>query len=87
METFKVLIQLFNTVIVWLLGLLPESPLRDVIDTINGFTFLGYLNYFVPFDFCLELFTSWLGAVLSYLTFTVIKDRFDKWLNSGDDGD
>jgi hypothetical protein len=48
---------------------------------------LGYLNYFVPFDFCLELFTSWLGAVLSYLTFTVIKDRFDKWLNSGDDGD
>jgi hypothetical protein len=83
-DSFNFLVQGFNRLLQWLLAFLPDSPFRELIDTLGGFDFseyLGYLNYFVPFDFFFKALSLWLTAVMSYLVYTVVKDKVDKLLN------
>ncbi|MSA03716.1 hypothetical protein GKG47_20135 [Lactonifactor sp. BIOML-A3] len=46
--------------------LLPLSPFQKMTDAIESFDFLGFLNYFIPFDVCLTMLEVWLAAVAIY---------------------
>lgn len=55
-------------------ALLPDSPFPDMIDSILfEYDFLPCLNWFVPFDICAELMLTWLGCILIYYLFVMVK--------------
>lgn len=58
-----------------ILSVLPTSPIRGIIDSIDmsGMeTGLGWLNWFVDVSWMLEVFSLWLTAYAVYLVFSVI---------------
>ncbi|MCB5712131.1 hypothetical protein [Lactonifactor longoviformis] len=50
-----------------LVDLLPVSPFIVMCAKIDDIEFLGFLNYFIPFDNCLSLLEIWLVSVGIYL--------------------
>lgn len=57
-----------------LFSILPGSPFRPYIDQLGEFDFLGYLNWFVPFDSCMEITKLWVAGVLIYYNYDKIKE-------------
>lgn len=66
-----------------LLLLLPESPvqawLEEYVD-MGEYTFLNYLNWFIPFDNISKIMGIWVGYILMYRLYTMVKQRFNKLL-------
>lgn len=55
--------------------LLPGSPFQaffaDKSDVLGDF--IGWLNWFIPFDLCFKITEAWVIAVAAYYIFVVIK--------------
>lgn len=49
-----------------IIKLLPLSPFIKMAESIEDFDFLGFLNYFIPFDVCLTMLGVWLASVAIY---------------------
>lgn len=53
----------FGSCFTGILSILPDSPFV-MLDKIPGFSdIMGYVNYFIPFDFAVSTLTAWLVAV------------------------
>lgn len=63
-----------------LLNILPNSPFKHMADSIEGLDYLGFLNWFIPFDVCLIMLETWLISMAAYLIYKLIRDRIHKIL-------
>lgn len=57
---------LYNTI-----DLLPDSPFQK-LDVTPIAKIVGYINYFVPFNFIIGVFSAWLAAIAVYYTYSAI---------------
>ena len=60
--------ELFQAIII----LLPYSPFHDFELNPIFTDFLGYLNYYIPFDKLLQIMAAWLGCIVIYYTYQLI---------------
>lgn len=65
-----------------LCGILPDSPFRPYINKLGDFDFLGYLNWIIPFDACVDITRAWVVAVFVYYNYDKIKKLFDKIISN-----
>ena len=56
-----------------LLSFLPSTPFLVMLGKIEGIDVLGYVNYFIPFDFCAVCINLWLVCVLAYYVYKYLK--------------
>lgn len=68
--------EMFNKLGNALLSLFPLSPFRDVINDLEHFSFLGYLNWFIPIGTFLKIGTGWLAAIGLYYAYSMVA----RWL-------
>ncbi len=62
-------------------GLFPDSPFTDQAADIDV-TYLQYLNWFFPLDFCLNLTLIWVNCMLLVLVLKIlIKLLWDKLIS------
>ena len=76
-ELIKTAIGLFFDVIDILISILPSAPLRAMLSQLensSGMDVLGYVNYFIPFDFCARCINAWLACVLAYYVYKYLRD-------------
>lgn len=64
--------ELFSEFASWLLSVLPHSPFSDFIDVLSDIPYLGYLNWFIPVESILTVFSIYLGAVASFYIYSII---------------
>lgn len=70
-------------ILVSLLLLLPESPVQGWLEeyvNVGEFTFLNYLNWFIPFDIISKIMGVWVGYILLYRLYRMVKQKFSKLL-------
>lgn len=67
------LVQAFNSLLLHLLALLPGSPFREMVDTLDSFEFLGVLNWFIPFKSLVGMLELWTVAIGAYYAFKYAK--------------
>ncbi len=69
------MISLIKTALMALYNILPSSPIKIITEgTAFDGDFLSYLNWFVPFDICSTITLSWIGCILAYYTFKLVKE-------------
>ena len=56
-----------------LISNLPASPFTGMIDSIGEIPFLGFINYFIPFDFAVSALSIWVTCMLAWRTFRLVK--------------
>lgn len=82
-EILKALVKdtigIFFDILDALLSLLPSAPFRAMLSQIDGIDVLGYVNYFIPFDFCAKCLNSWLVCVLAYYIYKYLKNAIDDY--------
>lgn len=69
LETFK---SIFNQLYVWLIQLLPNSPLRPFLDQFGSIPYLKNFNWFFPVSECLSIMSAWLTVVAVYYVYQAI---------------
>lgn len=74
--------RLLKIIVMKLYMVLPTSPFSSVADGIRQFDFLPYLNWFIPFDRCLEVTALWCAMLAAVYNFDVIKDIVTKIKNA-----
>ena len=68
------MIKLLSILIMAIYSILPDSPFQSNVDgVLYKLDFLPYLNWFVPFDNCLKITSTWLVCILVYYNFDLIK--------------
>lgn len=55
-----------------LLKLLPLSPFRGIINSIDKFPYLGYINWFIPVSEMLAVASLWLAAITVFYLYSVL---------------
>ena len=55
-----------------ILSILPNSPFRPFIDSMEQFEWLGVLNWFVPIGTFVTIGASWLAAIAVFYTYQLI---------------
>lgn len=82
-ELLKLGISAFFDILDLLIGLLPMAPFRGMLATLTneGYDVLGYVNWFLPFDFAATCINTWLACVLAYYIYKYLKQAIDKYIN------
>ena len=86
MDVSQVITQIFDFVKDYaekLLHFLPTSPFRPfIMEVRNSFsTFAGYINYFIPIGFFIDVFYAWMIAVFAFYAYSLLM-RWVKMIGS-----
>jgi len=67
---FDILFEVFK----FILEFLPDSPFRNLQQHLSPIVvdYLGYANYYIPFDVILGIFLLWLSAIAAYYVRVII---------------
>lgn len=60
-------------IIVALLRVLPTSPFLAYFNAEPIQQYLGYINFFIPFDICSNIINSWVGVLSVFYLFRFLK--------------
>ena len=60
-----------NNVLSWVVWLLPDSPFK-LLNMTPIHDYLGYINYFVPLDFMVNLLTAWGTCIGIYYCYQIV---------------
>lgn len=75
MEWFNGVIDWIGDKLNWIMSfitlVLPDSPFT-IIDNSPIGDYLGYINYFIPFDFIIDTLTAWTGVILIYYGYQML---------------
>lgn len=74
------MILLLKTVIMAVLNLLPDSPFHTILDFVDEFNLLPYLNWFVPFDNALAITYAWASAILAFYMYDTVSATVKKFI-------
>lgn len=72
MVVFEVFSAIFNSVYVWLIALLPNSPFQAFIHAIDEIPYLAEFNWFFPVSEVIVVMQGFLSVVLVYYTYQAI---------------
>lgn len=78
-ELIKGAIGLFFDILDIIIGILPSAPFRAMLSQIEGIDVLGYVNYFIPFDFCAKCLNAWLACVLAFYVYRFLRTAIDDY--------
>ena len=67
-----------KTILNFITSVLPDSPFKMLQANEQIQSVLGYLNYFIPIDFCIATLQTWLVAVGIFYLYQVIL----RWANA-----
>lgn len=56
----------------FLMGVLPLSPFRQYVEYLAGIPYLGWLNWFVPFDSLVSITVAWLSCITLHYAYQFI---------------
>lgn len=59
---FSAIIDFLQSVISWVVDLLPNSPFQIEVPAYVQ-TILGYINYFIPIGFMVKTLLAWTGCI------------------------
>lgn len=68
----------FVSLILGLLNLLPTSPTSSMVDKIQEINILPYINWFIPFQWALDVLIIWTTCINSYYLFIYAKSVLKK---------
>jgi len=77
-DLLKGSIEILFSILDVLLSILPMTPFKIMISQIDGIDYLGYVNWFLPFDFASKCFRAWLGCVIAYYIYKYLKEALNK---------
>lgn len=60
-----------NELLSFICLILPDSPFQLLTNSPIS-QYLGYINYFIPIDFMLDVLTAWLSAILVYYGYQIL---------------
>lgn len=63
---------IFNKLYQSIIGFLPGSPFKQVMQYFSGIPYLKYLNWFLPITEMLAVLQAWLAVVAIYYTYSAI---------------
>lgn len=75
-------IGLFFDILDVLIALLPSAPFRIMLSKLSdssGMELLGYINYFIPFNFCAICFDLWLDCIFAYYVYKYLKQAIQDY--------
>lgn len=67
---------IISELLAYVVSVLPSDPFISYIDSLNSSisTYIGWLNWFVPFDLFIKIFIAWLGSIsLFYIWMTLAR--------------
>lgn len=68
------MIKLISLLLIALYAILPTSPIQSAFAEMDmDGEFLGWLNWFIPFDLASKITTTWLICIVAYYAFTTVK--------------
>lgn len=70
------LVNLISLALCSLISKLPESPFSGLMATIGEIPFLGFINYFIPFDFAVTALSVWAPCMLAWRVYRLVKRVF-----------
>lgn len=63
------------------LNLLPDSWVHGVVADLEQVdSFLGVLNFFIPFDACTIIFSIWCVSMVAYFGYSLISTKVFKFI-------
>lgn len=74
--------RLIKIITMGLFAILPSSPFRPYIEQLRNFDFLGYLNWVIPFDSCVDITRLWVAGILIYYNYDKIKEILYKIISN-----
>ena len=72
-------VDLLFSIFTAIIGLLPFSPFRAMLDYVGEIPVLGVVNWFIPFDTCLICLEIWAVAMLGYYIVQNMDKILDTW--------
>ena len=72
----SVVYKLFKTIV----DIFPDDPLLKLINEFKQAEWLGYLNYFIPVSFFVDVTMIWVSAIVAYRVYKVIANFVIKLL-------
>lgn len=70
------LVNLISLALCALISKLPGSPFTGLLADIGDIPFLGFINYFIPFDFAATALSVWAPCMLAWRAFRLVKRVF-----------
>lgn len=66
-----------------LISILPDDPLLSAIESRMEVisSYMGYMNYFIPFNGVANLLDLWVKAIMLYWIFYINRDLIKKWFD------
>ena len=61
-----------QTLLEWVLKLLPTSPFISFIDEIGNLPYLGWLNWFIPIGSFIAVGEAWLVSVGIFYLYSIV---------------
>lgn len=55
-----------------ILELLPKSPFKSFINSMNNIPYMDYINYFLPIDICLPILVAWGTAIGIFYLYSIL---------------
>lgn len=68
---FENLKNMLQQALQWVVSLMPDSPFK-LLDNSPVAQYLPYLNWFIPFEFIIATFETWLVAIGVYYAWSVL---------------
>lgn len=59
-----------------LISKLPYSPFEELLSSIGDIPFLGFINFFIPFDFASIALSSWAVCIISWRIYKLVRFVF-----------
>lgn len=56
-----------------LISKLPMSPFKELMSGMDEIPFLGFINYFIPFDFAVTALSVWAPCMLAWRSYRLVK--------------
>lgn len=68
------MLKLISVLLIALYAILPTSPIQAAFSEMQmDGQFLGWLNWFIPFDLASKITVTWLLCIVAYYAFTTVK--------------
>lgn len=66
------MIDIIKSLLEKIYNILPDSPFQTFFESVN-FDFVGWLNWFIPFDICFKITELWVTAIAGYYLYSVAR--------------
>lgn len=81
LEFVNAIMRVLNGILNYIFSFLPESPFKNVMESVGSIPYLSYVAYFVPIGEMMTITATWLTAVGIFYLYQIIL----RWIKAIDD--